>query len=417
MKSLVIEALEVFVVATPPPGKGGRYFTFVKLTTADGLVGYGEPYGIPYGPAATRAVIKDVFQRHLRGHSAHDIEAFWRRAYSAGFSQRPDPSLMGAVSGLETALWDIMGKACGKPVYQLLGGCVEPDLRAYTYLYPAAADPQARAYADAQVAAERARFYADLGFTALKFDPAGPYTTYDPRQPSIQDLRFIETFVGTVRDAVGDRADLLFGTHGQFTPSGARQVAQVLEPFAPRWFEEPTPPENPEAMAEVARATTIPIATGERLTTPYEFAAVLRAGAASILQPALGRAGGILAAKKIAALAEAHQAVLAPHLYAGPIEALANIHLGLSIPNFLMAEMIETMGGFHADLLTDPIQIEQGRILPPTKPGLGAGLNEDLARDNPYAGTKLHLEMLDQRIWTGVSLPGTNADIKMGGSQ
>lgn len=417
MTKLIVQDLEIFIVATPPPGKGGRYFTFVKVTTADGLVGYGEPYGIPYGPEATKAVIQDVFDRHLRGHSAFDIAAFWRRAYSACFSQRPDPSIMGAASGLEMALWDLVGKATGQPVYNLLGGKVEDDLRAYTYLYPAEDDTEDLAYTEAKVAAERAIHYRDLGFTGLKFDPAGPYTTYDPRQPSYQDLKFIETFVATIREAVGDSADLLFGTHGQFTPSGARQIAQVLEPYAPRWFEEPTPPENPSAMAEVARSTTVPIATGERLCTPYEFAAVLREGAASILQPALGRAGGLLAAKKIAAMAEGYQVVMAPHLYAGPIEALANIHLGLSIPNFLIAEMIEEMGGFHADLLSDPIQIVKGRIQAPTRPGLGADLNEALARENPYQGGPLHLEMLDKRIWTGVTLPGTNTGINFSGSQ
>ena len=408
MSRLIVDSLDIFIVATPPPGKGGRYFTFVKLTTADGLVGYGEPYGIPYGPVATRAVIQDVFDRHLKGHSAYDREAFWRRAYSACYSQRPDPSLMGAVSGIEMALWDLVGKANDQPIYHLLGGRVEPDLRAYTYIYPDADDTANLAYYDARVAAQRACYYRDLGFTALKFDPAGPYTTYDPRQPSYQDLKFIENFVATVREAVGADVDLLFGTHGQFTPSGARQVAQIIEPYAPRWFEEPTPPESPGAMAAVARSTSIPIATGERLCTPYEFAQVLQAGAASVLQPALGRCGGLLSAKKIAALAEGHQGVLAPHLYAGPIEALANIHLGLSTPNFLIAEMIETMGGFHADLLSDPIEIIKGRIQAPTRPGLGADLNEDLARENPYMGDLLHLEMLDRRIWTGVKKPGPN---------
>ena len=414
---LIVQDLETFIVATPPPGKGGRYFTFVKIQTSEGLVGYGEPYGIPYGPAASKAVIQDVFDRHLRGHSAFDIEAFWRRAYSACFSQRPDPSIMGAAAGLEMALWDLVGKHVGQPVYNLLGGKVEETLRAYTYLYPDAEDKHNLAYSDASVAAERAIYYRDLGFDALKFDPAGPYTIYDPCQPSYQDLKFIEHFVATLREAVGESTDLLFGTHGQFTPSGARQIAQVMEPFAPRWFEEPTPPENPAAMAEVARSTTIPVATGERLCTSYEFATVLKAGAASILQPALGRAGGILAAKKIAALGEAYQAVIAPHLYAGPIEALANVHLGLSIPNFFIAEMIERMDGFHADLLTDPIQIAKGRIQAPTKPGLGADLNEDFARENPYQGDLLHLEMLDKRIWTGVNLPGMNTNTLFYGSK
>ena len=313
---------------------------------------------------APQAVIQDVFNRHLKGHSAFDIEAFWRRAYSACFSQRPDPSLMGATAGLEMALWDIVGKATGQPVYNLLGGQVEPDLRAYTYLYPAAEDTDNLAYIDASVAAERALYYRDLGFNALKFDPAGPHTAYDPRQPSYQDLKFIEHFVGTIRDAVGDSADLLFGTHGQFT-SGARQIAQVMEPFAPRWFEEPTPPENPEAMAEVARSTTIPVATGERHMHTLRICECFKGRRSLYPATCSGPCRGILAAKKIAALGEAYQAVVAPHLYAGPIEALANIHFGLSTPNFFIAEMIETMGGFHADLLSDPIQIVEGRIQAP----------------------------------------------------
>ncbi len=128
-----------------------------------------------------------------------------------------------------------------------------------------------------------------------------------------------------IRDAVGSRADLLFGTHGQFTASGAIRLARRLEPYDPLWFEEPTPPENPAEMARVATGTSIPIATGERLTTMYEFARVLEAGAASILQPATGRCGGVLDAKKIAAIAETHYALVAPHLYCGPIEAAANI--------------------------------------------------------------------------------------------
>ena len=146
----------------------------------------------------------------------------------------------------------------------------------------------------------RAAEYAALGFTAIKFDPAGPYASFDPRQPSLDDLDRCERYVGQIREAVGSRCDLLFGTHGQFTVSGAIRLARRLERFDPLWFEEPTPPEAPEEMARVARATSIPIATGERLTTKYEFARVLETGAASILQMNTGRVGGLLEAKKIA---------------------------------------------------------------------------------------------------------------------
>jgi 2-dehydro-3-deoxyphosphogalactonate aldolase len=196
-----------------------------------------------------------------------------------------------------------------------------------------------------------------------------------------------------LREAVGTRADLLFGTHGQFTTSGAIRLAKQLEPFDPLWFEEPCPPERPEEMARVARATSIPIATGERLTTKYEFARVLETGAASILQMALGRVGGILEAKKIAGMAETHYAQIAPHLYCGPIEGAANIQLAACIPNFLILEGIETWGGFHAEILKTPVRWEDGYVIPPTEPGLGVELNEEVALRHPYDGDRLHLEM------------------------
>ena len=202
-----------------------------------------------------------------------------------------------------------------------------------------------------------------------------------------------------MREAVGTRADLLFGTHGQFTPSGAIRLARRLEPYDPLWFEEPVPPEMPEEMAKVARATTIPIATGERLTTKYEFARVLASGAASILQMNLGRVGGLLEAKKIAGMAEAHYAQIAPHLYCGPVVGAANIQLAACIPNFLILESIERWGGFHAQLLKVPIRWEEGYVIPPTAPGLGIELDEAVALAHPYAADgPLHLEMADHPI-------------------
>ncbi|MEM6678151.1 MAG: mandelate racemase/muconate lactonizing enzyme family protein [Pseudomonadota bacterium] len=389
--------LEVFVVANPPPRRGGRYFIFVKLTTACGITGIGEVYAASFGPHVVARMVEDVFGRHFEGADPHNIEHLWRVTYGRGYSLRPDPSLTGVLSGLEMACWDIIGKAAGRPVYDLLGGRCREGLRSYTYLYAAEGDvygPEATAvYSDPDAAAARAADYVAQGFTALKFDPAGAYTVYDGHQPSIADLDRSEAFCRKLRDAVGDRADLLFGTHGQFTVSGAKRMARRIEPYDPLWFEEPTPPESPERMAEVARATPVPIATGERLSTKYEFARVIECGAASILQPALGRVGGILEAKKIAAIAEPHYAQVAPHLYAGPVEALANIQLGACIPNFLILESIEQFGGFYAEVLDRPIRWEGGHVIPSGEPGLGANLREDVARAHPYTGDTLHLEV------------------------
>jgi len=392
---MLVKDLQTFIVGNPPPHKGGRYFIFVKLTTDDGITGIGEVYNATFAPSVIKHMIDDVFRHHVENTDPFKIETLWRNVYGRGYSLRPDISLMGVLSGLETALWDIIGKATGRPVYDLLGGCVHEKIRTYTYLYPPDnidANSAHPVYSDADAAANRAVDYVEQGFTAVKFDPAGPYTTFDPHQPDLESIKRSEAFVKTIRAAVGSKADLLFGTHGQFTTSGAIRLAAVLESSDPLWFEEPVPPERPEEMARVARQTTIPIATGERLTTKYEFARLLELQAASILQPALGRVGGILEAKKIAAMAEASYAQIAPHLYCGPIEGAANIQLAACSPNLLILESIENWDGFHNELLTKPIEWQDGYIIPSREPGLGVELNETVANNHPYTSDELHLQ-------------------------
>jgi len=398
-----ITGLKTFVVGNPPPGFGGRYFIFLKLITDDGIEGVGEVYAATFGPHTIVRMIEDVFAGHVEGMDPFRIEHLWRSVYGRGYTLRPDVSLMGVLSGIEMACWDIAGKSVGKPVYEILGGRVHERLRSYTYLYPTAEEADdvhadAAVYSDPDAAAERAAEYVAQGFTAVKFDPAGPYTVYDGRQPDLESLDRSEAFCRRIREAVGNKADLLFGTHGQFTASGAIRLAKRIEAYDPLWFEEPTPPETPEEMARVARQTSVPIATGERLTTKYEFARVLDLQAASILQPALGRVGGILEAKKIAAMAEPKYALMAPHLYCGPIEGAANIQLAACTPNFLILESIQTWGGFHAELLKTPIRWEEGYVIPPTDPGLGVELDEDVAAAHPYDGEALHLEMGEEPL-------------------
>ena len=385
--------LEIFTVAPPAPGWGGRYWTFVKLTTDDGIVGYGECYVSTVGPKAMDGVIRDVFARHMLGTSAENIELMYRRVYSSGFTQRPDPTVIGAFSGLEIACWDIVGKARGRPVWALLGGMMNERVRSYTYLYPEPGVDANRFWIDADWQAEEAARMVALGFTAVKFDPAGPYTIRGGHMPAMSDITRSVRFCQKIREAVGDRADLLFGTHGQFSTPGAIRLGQALEPYSPLWYEEPIPPDNLLEFAEVAKAVRIPIATGERFATKAEFATLLRTGGARILQPALGRVGGIWEAKKIAIMAESFNAEMAPHLYAGPVEWAANIHLAASIPNILMAETIQTGGAFHQALIGHSIIWDDGFIVPPQAPGLGISFDEGLARAHPYHGTGLHLEM------------------------
>ena len=392
-----ISEFKTYVVANPPPHFGGAYWVFVKLSTDSGVVGFGEAYCVPFHPRVVESMIEDVCERYVVGRDPFKIEQLWRIVYSSGYSQRSDLSIMGVLSAIETACWDIIGKELDKPVYELLGGQVHEKLRSYTYIYPSEGDTT-DVYADPDLAAQRAAEYAELGFTAVKFDPVGPYTAYDPRQLSLEALDRAETFVSKLREAVGTRCDLLFGTHGQMTASSAIRLAQRLEPYDPLWLEEPVPPENVDEMARVARATSIPVATGERLATKYEFAQVLQKQAASILQLALGRSGGILEGKKIAGMAEAYYAQIAPHLYCGPIEGAANVQLDTCTPNFLIQESIDTWGGFHAEILIEPMQWQDGYIIPPTAPGIGVTLNEEVAARHPYTGSALHLEMLNKPL-------------------
>jgi galactonate dehydratase len=384
-----ITNVTTFPVKNPTPGRGGPLFLFVKLTTDSGVEGIGEIFGLPFSGLIAAAMAEDVCERMVIGTDPFKIERLWRIVYSSGYTQHPDLSLLAVLSGIEMACWDIIGKELDRPVYELLGGQVHQRLRSYTYIY-SEQDDATDVYLDPDLAAERAAQYVKGGFTALKFDPAGAYSAFDPRQLSMEALDRTERYVRQIREAVGSRADLLVGTHGQMTPAAAIRLAKRLEKYDPLWFEEPTPPENAKAMATVARGTSIPVATGERLSTKYDFARVLEAQAAAILQLNLGRCGGILEAKKIASMAEAYYAQIAPHLYCGPIVGAANIQISTCSPNFLILEGIQDWGGFHAEILRKPIQWEEGYVIPSKEPGLGVELNEEVAIKHRFEDQILH---------------------------
>ncbi len=385
-------------VTVPPTGIGGSFWVIVKLTTDNGIEGIGECYGIPVSGDIACRMVTDTFERFIEGEDPRNIETMFRRVYSAGFTQRPDVSMMGVFSGIEIAIWDILGKANGQPVYNLIGGRFHDRLRTYTYLYPKNLGPDGRAeesapdvYHDGDAAAERALEYIDMGFTAIKQDPAGPYSFQGGRELSLQELSRSEYNVKCMREAVGDRADILVGTHGQMTTSSAIRLAKRLEPYDPLWFEEPCPPDQMDAIGAVAAATSLPVATGERLTTKIEFHQALKAGV-SILQPDVGRSGGIWETKKIAVIAELFNAQIAPHIYCGPIAHAAATHVAFSLPNFLILETIHTE--FHDAILKQSLSWDHGFMIAPTEPGLGIELNEEVLEAHPYeTGGRLHLEM------------------------
>lgn len=389
-----IETVRTYVVETPPPHHGGYNWILLKVVTDDGIEGLGEAYGVPFDPDVVAALLRDVGRRHVVGRSPFDVESLYREIYTGSADvhtpHHPDLTTAAVISAFEMACLDVVGKALGEPIYNLLGGQVHDRLRSYTYLYPDQ-DPPAgtdmvedlmSVFTDPERAARRAEDYVDVGFTAVKLDPVSPMKPTYPQQIPLDELSRAAEVVRSVREAVGDECEILVGTHGQLSTSSAVRFARKIEPYEPLWFEEPVPPENRSEMATVAEATSIPVASGERLATKYEFDELLRTGAASIVQLATGRAGGILEGKKIAGMAEAHYAHVAPHLYAGPVEAAANVQLDACSPNFLIQECIETLDGFHGELLEEPIEWADGYVIPPSDPGLGVELDEDVAREH-----------------------------------
>ena len=397
-----LEQVRTYVTA-PPTGIGGSFWVFVEVDTDDGITGVGECYGVPVSGDIAGAMVEDTFNRFCRGADPHHLETLFRRVYSAGFTQRPDITMMGVFSGIEMAIWDILGKAHNVPVCELLGGRFHDRLRTYSYLYPpnmsATTDGEEDGpdvYHDGDAAAESALRFVEMGFTAIKQDPVGPYSFQGGRELSLFELSRAQDSIGQIRKAVGNRADILLGTHGQMTTASAIRLARRVEQYDPLWFEEPCPPDQIEALKVVSEATSIPLAAGERMTTRNEFYELLRAGV-RILQPNFGRSGGLWETKKIAALAELFNAQIAPHIYCGPVAHAAATHLGFTLPNFLILETI--LSDFHAEVAHSSLEWDHGWMMPPSKPGLGIELNHETLGKNPYeSGGRLHLEMTQEPL-------------------
>jgi len=383
--------LKTYVVGNPPPYYGGNNFTFLKITTDDGIEGWGEPSLLPFEPHSVVGFIEDLGERFVIGADPFKIEKLWHTLYRSDQTHHPDLIKMGVISAFEMACWDIVGKALDQPIYNLLGGQYHEKLRTYTYLYPAPGDDELRVslrmatHIEPDRAAASAASYVKQGFPAGKLDPIRDLVSlFNPTEVSLERLDQAEAVIRSVREAVGNKCDVIIGTHAQQTTNSAIRFARRLEEYDPLWLEEPVPPENRDEMARVARSTSISIAAGERLSTKYEFGELLEKQAAVILQMALGRVGGILEAKKIASMAEVHYAQIAPWMHTGPIASAASIQLATCSPNFLILEGIETWGGFQADVLKEPIDWENGYVIPPTTPGLGVEPNEEVMAKHPY---------------------------------
>ena len=371
--------VKTMVVENEPPYRGGRYLLFIQIETDEGITGLGEritgnTYSDRLGDLQSQiSLIQELAGQFVVGENPFNIERIWDRMYSARHDFR-HPSLQATpvLSGIEIALWDIVGKATNQPIYNLLGGMYHEKLRAYAYM------PEGGFRENPERAGEIAAQLLEEGNTACKLDPFTPLWPI-PRDIPLWEIEHAAKIFESIRNAVGNNMEVGIGTHGQLTTYSAIRVADILEPYHPFWFEEPVPLENVEEMARVAAHTSIPIATGERLVTKYEFSNLLEKQAAQIIQLDVGQCGGIMEAKKIASIAEAHYAVIAPHMACGPVAAAAAIQVDTCSPNFMIQEA--NQGPLHKTIFKEPLVFENGFITPPTGPGLGIEFDEDVIRD------------------------------------
>ena len=340
---------------------GQRVFVFVKVETDQpGLVGWGEA-SLEAKPRAVAGCIADM-EPMIVGEDPRRIEYIWQILYRGAF-WRQGVIGMSAISGIDQALWDIKGKDLGKPVYELLGGPVRDKVRMYTHF--GGSTPEK--------AAENAVEKVKNGWTAIKTVPMPP-TNYLEGPKAVKQAA---EMLRQVREAVGDEIDILLDFHGRVTPQMAIQYARAFEPYFPLFIEEPVQSEVPDAMAQVKRATSIPIATGERLFNRWGFRRILETEAAGLLQPDCCHAGGISEVRKIAAMAEAYYAGVAPHNPLGPVSTAACVQIDFAAPNFVIQEIVDPLAIPEAmTFVKEPLSIVDGYILPPQKPGIGVEVDE-----------------------------------------
>jgi galactonate dehydratase len=344
---------------------------FLKIHTDEGIVGYGEP--VVEGRARTVETAIRELESYLIGQNPLKIEHHWQAMYRGTF-YRGGPILVSAISGIEQALWDIKGKYHGLPVYEMLGGACRDKIRMYAHCHGDTVEEAV------QIALMRKR----QGFTAIKIGLDAPVQIVDT-------LAYVERQVerlSAIREAVGKEMDIAIDFHGRVSPAMAIRLASAFEPWYPMFIEEPCLPENVDAMVGVARATTIPIAAGERLFTKWGFRELIEKRAVSIVQPDLCHAGGILEAKKIAAMAESHYGAIAPHNPLGPVSLAACLQLDACTPNFLIQEhpTLDDRSDLGHGILKKPFQIVDGYIQLPEGPGLGIELDEEALQDKLFAG-------------------------------
>ena len=352
-------------------GTAWRNLTFVRVITDEGLEGVGEVRMVNHTDALS-GYLAEAVPRYVIGHDPANVEDLVQRMYRNDYA-RAGEIAMSAIAVIEIACWDIMGQSLGKPVYQLLGGAVRDRIKAYANgWYTVERTPH-----EFHQAAKRV---IEKGYRALKLDPFGAGFYELDRAEKSKAVALVEA----VRDAVGPDSEILVEMHGRFNPATAVEIARELEPFKPSWIEEPVPPENLAALKKVAEKVSIPVATGERLHTRYDYRTLFELQAADIIQPDITQFGGLLETKKLAAWAEIYYVLVAPHNVGGPVSTAAALHFAASTPNFKIQEHFNdfTESWVKTAAPGNP-EVVDGYFALPQGPGLGVKLNLDIVREHP----------------------------------
>ena len=375
--------MKITDVKTFPYDGGFRDLVFVKVETDAGIYGWGEAGGMGR-ERACEATVQEI-KPYFIGQDPGQIELLWNTVYRDAY-RRPDDTLLNAMAGIEIAMWDILGKSLGVPIYKLLGGACHSRIPVYGNTWIGTPQPPDSKLNKIDWYAKLAADTVAMGFGNLKFDP-----WIDPGTDlfaSRKDAKRAKDIVRAIREAVGDEVELCIEVHGRLSPEDAIQAARDLEEFRPYWLEEPIPPEaSVDALARVRNAIRIPVASGERFITKWQWAEVFQKEAVAIAQPDVVHCGGILEMKKIAAMAHASFTALAPHQEQGPCMLAANVHVDASTPNFLIQEFFVRDIQLYQDILKDASfpMAKDGYIELPTKPGLGIDIDENALTRKPFA--------------------------------
>ncbi|MEP7339865.1 MAG: mandelate racemase/muconate lactonizing enzyme family protein [Acidobacteriota bacterium] len=354
--------------------RGYGPWLFVRVETSDGVVGWGEGTNFP-GVQPIAQAVKNLSSVVI-GESAWDIEKLWNKMYRYLYYNGMGGVVLAAISGIDIALYDIVGKKLGVPVYKLLGGQVHEKLRIYANGWNEGIPKTPEAFA------VRTKELVAKGYTGCKFDPFS--TTPFNREVTQPDLRNAVAQVKAIREAGGPDYDIAIDVHARWNTKSTIEIIRALEPYRLFFYEEAVPPENVAAMAEVQRVVNVPLATGERIFGRHGFRELLERQAVRIIQPDIARTGGITEFKKIAAMADTYYIPVAPHNPNGPICTIASMHACFSIPNFLILEFFEPDEAVFREIVVSGWRADTGSVYPITAPGLGINITDDFLRKHKF---------------------------------